>query len=291
MMGAAPPRCAGPPRGPGPLDPPGPRAARACGGCGPRARGAAGRVPAHKGPPVPPGLRPDPSGVRACGAVGPAFCALRVPACAGAPAPARVRSGAARPRAVAPPSPRPPGSPSRARAGLRPSRPARCRRSPAAPSAPLRPPCSVGLAPAPGRRWASRRPAGPPRGLAPSGGFGGFARPPASPPRSGPGGAGGPLARLFCAPPPGPWLRARACAGLLGASVGPLCLPWGSPLRPPAPPPPLGAPGSPRPVGWLRPPLRGSAFCRPACGPPCPKIRPRCGFPARLTVLKLSTVQ
>ena len=83
---------------------------------------------------------------------------------------------------------------------------------------------------------------------------------------------GRPLARLRGRLPPAPG-RARRCAPLLwafrpGALLRACCarllalcgccggLPWGSPLRPPAPPPPLGAPG----CAWP---------CWGACGPPC----------------------
>ena len=76
---------------------------------------------------------------------------------------------------------------------------------------------------------------------------------------------------------PGRWVRfpvVRWCRGVL-------------PCAPPAPPPPLGAPGGPRPVGWLRPPLRGPRFSRPSRGPPSRSARARRGISARLTFLKI----
>jgi len=73
-------------------------------------------APAPGGLPVPAGARvacPRPSAVCGPASLRSAFCPLRVRPCAGAPAPARVRSGAGRPPLVAPPSARPPGSPAR----------------------------------------------------------------------------------------------------------------------------------------------------------------------------------
>lgn len=117
--------------------------------------------------------------------------------------------------------------------------------------------------------WASRRPAGspPPRPLR---GFGAAG--------SRPGGLRGPSGRLSwafgprgfgCAPAP-----ARACCGLWRAAAVALGF---SPAAPPPRPPPLGAPGVPGArLGGLRPPLRGSRFSRPSCGPPGALRAPRC---------------
>lgn len=242
-----------------------PRASLRCAGSRAPPWGAAPRVPGPTPGPHPCRSLPLPSvaphkGVRACRAVGPAFCALRVlprrgpcpcarPLRRGAPAAAsRGRSavcGLRRPRAVpcAPPLPR------SASCALARSVGARCRRLPAGPPSrrcglPSRSPllCSClalvqrvgpwGAAAAP--RWASS--------LAP----------PAAPlglrarrlPAGAPGRASGPLPplrgpRLGCAPAP-----ARACWCLCPA----VSVSVGSPLRPPAPPPPLGAPGCARPA-------------------------------------------
>ena len=93
-------------------------------------------------------------------------------------------------------------------------------------------PCS-----APGRLRAARGPAGSPRGPPPLRGLRARWAP-----------APGPCAALWaaCLPfgPRGLWLRARACAGLLGASVAAFAVAAAlSPAPLPSPPPPLGAPG------------------------------------------------
>lgn len=101
----------------------------------------------------------------------------------------------------------------------------------------------------------------------------------------GPGGFRGraSLCPRFFAPAPGA-LWPAVGGGCGGGGVG-------SPLPPPARPPPLGAPGSPEPVGWASPPRwSGSAFCRPSpAGPPCWGGAPGAAFPPRFTVWKLST--
>ena len=280
-------------------------------GCGPGPRRPKGPPP---GPPLRSPLAPYAQ------AVAGRCCALRVPSCAGAPAPARVRSGAARPPPLRGPGPafapslRSPGPP----LGPRPPAP------PLGPCAPLSRLRGRSLAPGPlpphPRRCglavrfalallrvgcgASVAPPGPPPGRPLRGFGGGWLRP---------GGVGG-LAAAFSAPPPGlgsapaparawgvlrpagrAWPPCRAFVAPASAapnpsrcaSVGPLCRPWGSPLRPPAPPPPLGAPGGVRPVGWLRPPLRGPRFSRPSRGPPSRRARAPRAVPARLTFLKI----
>ena len=139
------------------------------------------------------------------------------------------------------------------------------------------------------RRCASGRPA--PSSRRPPSGFG------ACPPR---------CARRRRLLAPGRW---AACAALWAAlrpgalwvlggparlrcpAVRALCLPWGSPLRPPAPPPPLGAPGSTR-LAWhgaCGPPPRGRFLAALWAAPPGPGSACGAAFPARLTVRKLST--
>lgn len=132
-----------------------------------------------------------------------------------------VRSGAARPPAVRPLRPGPPRSLARPLCAA-----ARLRGLSLAPAGSwvvLRSaagsPFGVALAPLRAPQSPARGPAGPPRALRPSG-FGG------SPPRfarrragSRPGGPARPFGPLVGASgPPGLWLRARACAGLLQAS-------------------------------------------------------------------------
>ena len=71
------------------------------------------------------------------------------------------------------------------------------------------------------------------------------------------GGGGGARSWLGCPPPLFPaWSFPPPGPMGLGASVATAVLVWGSPLRPPAPPPPLGAPGCARLVGgWSRIPV------------------------------------
>ena len=155
----------------------------------------------------------------------------------------------------------------------------------AAPARPLwgpSPRCGFGFGAPPAVRGSVI--GGPGRGLASShgcawGAGGARLRAPARP-------GGSPLgsrpAPLRCALLRGPW----------GSVVV-----WASPLPPPARPPPLGAPGGPRPdwVGFAPRPLRGRLPPRGAFLGPLSGIRPRWGrapgarFPARLSILKLST--
>jgi len=190
------------------------------------------------------------------------FCALRVPTCAGAPAPARVRSGAARPPPLRGPDPAHSAQVGPAPRPLRPplSRPAlvRATRS-AVGAAPAVPAASVSgrlrasyrspLRPAP-LPWFLAWGAASSRGR-PLRGFGGGLAP--AP------GRGPPLAGLFsaCGPGRGCARAAPACcrARFCPASFVPLLGRGFSPAPLPSPPPPLGAPGS----AWL--------FQR-ACGPP-----------------------
>ena len=205
------------------------------------------------------------------------FCALRVPCCAGAPAPARVRSGAARPPPLRFPGPpagaapraRPPGSPARAVCAA-----SRLRGLSLAPlrlgaaSAVLRAPAASLWLPLlrsalPLRfAWPRRVPPGP----GPFRGFGGgrLLAP-------GPARAFGPA--CFGLRPRGLWLRARASAGLRCVAWWRCGGPGFSPASPPPLPPPLGA------RGGARPPALGA----PAPGPsglpsgsgllPCPARR------------------
>lgn len=152
-------------------------------------------------------------------AVGPLarpFCALRVPCCAGAPAPARVRSGAPPPplpSALLRPGARlPPGSPARPPGALAALR--ACARLSLRSSGlrfalrPLRASCSVALA-------LLRAPSGP-------------ARPPAGSPPLGPASRLRPgrllargaarLRRAPVPPPPGPFVAARAALAALAVS-------------------------------------------------------------------------
>ncbi len=149
----------------------------------------------------------------------------------------------------------------------------------------LRAPCSVALAAVGLGPCAARGPAGPPLGR-PLRGFGGGWLRPRGPWR--------PFGPPFPAFGPGASAARPRLRGLAVASVRALCLPWGSPLRPPAPPP--------RRPRWGLRGARGSPW-RGACGPP-PRVRflaalwaappglrsaPGAPFSARLTVLKLST--
>ena len=216
--------------------------------------GLADRCAPHPSRSLPlPSVAPH-SGVRACRAVGPAFCALRVlprrgpcpcarPLRRGAPAAAsRARSGACalgpfRPSPGPPPG-RAPRLPRSASCALARSVGARCRRLPAGPPSrrcglPVRSPLlCLGLA------LVQRvGPPGPPSAR-PSGFGGGRLRP------RGLRGLAAALGRVaprgrVCAPAP-----ARACWCLCPA----VSVSVGSPLRPPAPPPPLGAPGCARPA-------------------------------------------
>ena len=75
-----------------------------------------------------------------------------------------------------------------------------------------------------------------------------------------PGGLRGPAGRSWWPPAPGALAARPRLRGLAGASVAVRWWSWGSPLRPPAPPPPLGAPGagnqgggSVLPLTWVRP--------------------------------------
>lgn len=265
----------------------------------PSPMGAAPRVPGHKAPPVPPCSSASLRRIkRLCGpargplrpslglsAVPRAFCALRV-------LPGRfaalARFGAARP---------PPGV-----AALPPAPPlgrlcaaSRLRGLSLAPAAfgpglaSLRAPCSVALAALGLGPCAARGPAGvslaPLRASLPAA----PARPPLRPVGRfpPPGGralaaARGPLGRLLRLWWPLWWLSAllglRRAPWICCADSGaPLARPGAlrSPLPPPRPGRPRwGLPGSALPVGWLRPPLRGSRFSRPSCGPPLPEIRP-----------------
>lgn len=239
------------------------------------ARMARGRVPPPArlrlgGAPVPAaragGLRPS-SGLcgGAPGGLAPPFlrsprgllrrgpCPCAAPLRRGAPAPLR-RSGG------------PPAPPLGGRAGLRPPPPlalgpGACARPPSprgslrSPLAPVRAPvCAPGPSRVPPALFcgAGLRPAGPaPSALAGSGGLSGPA--PRAP------------ARAPCA------LALRR--GFSGGSRRPRS-PVGVPLRPPAPPPPLGAPGGARPTGAVdilsnvNRPLAGSV--RPSRRGPCP---------------------
>lgn len=179
--------------------------------------------PAGRGPGPPPGGPPARSApplrfvaTSVGAAVGPLarpFCALRVPCCAGAPAPARVRSGAPPPplpSALLRPGARlPPGSPARPPGALAALR--ACARLSLRSSGlrfalrPLRASCSVALA-------LLRAPSGP-------------ARPPAGSPPLGPASRLRPgrllargaarLRRAPVPPPPGPFVAARAALAAL----------------------------------------------------------------------------
>lgn len=95
---------------------------------------------------------------------------------------------------------------------------------------------------------------------------------------------------------PRPGLRAGPCPRVLrpGPFEAPpwvLCCGLGSPLPPPARPPPLGAPGGPGPIlGGFAPRFVGRPFAAPLAGPPSGPLRaPGAAARLRLTVLKLST--
>ena len=278
----------GPPLGAGPLDPP-PMALRASGGAAapapPRGRvriagprrprtprnNAGGCVPGPGATRAPPGPLGSSAALRRHQAVcapvppvgGPFFAhsaapfapgplPLRGPLRRGAPgAASRARSGPWGPRFAR--RARPPGLPPRLRrsaacAPLRGSAGARWPRLVRAPaSAPAAGslfgrPCSAPPPPRPSA-WPRRVPPAPSRFA----GFGGGCLRPR--------GARGLWPRSGGCAPRGLAARPRL-RGLAGASFVPLFVPWGSPLRPPAPPPPLGAPGGARPVAGLRPPSR-----------------------------------
>jgi len=236
---------------------------------------------------------PSQSAVCAPACLRPAFCPLRVRCCAGAPAPARVRFGAARPRAVAPPSPRPPGSPARpvcaaVRLRGRSLGPLRF----ALPS--LRCGLPVVALAALRRGFALRVPAPGPPGASRC--FGGFPRrcaPRRAAPARGPARACGPLGGGLSAP--GPFGCARGLPRLLRFSgfCVPRCL--GSQARPgapccvlpcaPRPPPPLGAPGARGPLG-LRPAL-GRASRAPVACPRRAARAARCRIPAAVVSPKI----
>lgn len=264
-------------------------------------RGTAGRVPAHKGPPVPRGLRPHPSGSRACPA-GPSSLGLSAglfahsaspPAPGPLPlrgsAPARrgrrrfagpVRGIAAALRLPGPPlGPRPPAPPLGRSARLRASSGSRWPRAPCRPiraavgslfASPLL--CSGSAV---GLPWPRRGPLRAAR-FAASGAAGSVAR------------GGGPFASLRAllrraprsgsAPAPArAWLASRWCCGGRGVL----------PCAPPPRRPRWGLRGARCPFGWLRPPLRGPRFSRPSRGPPSRSARARRGISARLTFLKI----
>lgn len=287
--GCAPP-LRGSPLGPGAPRPPGPGGYRRPAGLRPRARGTAGRVPPHKGAPVPPGLRPDPSGIARLpgGPLLPGGCSAGLfahsasgtrPAaaapCVAASAPARrarSRASCALPPAPALGLPRPRSCGLwSALAGPGPL---------AAPSAPLRPPCSVGLAllrvgcgAAVALRGAALGPFGlRPRSLRPG-------------PPCGPAGRfspfGGPGLGL---------LRAAACRRLLRLSGAAVVAVGFSPAPLPSPPPPLGAPGK-REARWVAsPPAAWVGFLPPLLRAPLRAApAPVRRFCPGLTVLKLST--
>ena len=217
-----------------------------------------------------PGLRPSAFPAR--------FLRHSAPCRAGAPAPALGRSGRAAParapRCAFPPLPRSAAcAPLRGSAGARWPR-AACRpirsaagflRAPlllSGPSVRLPWPRGGSLAPPPGQgsRFAPPRP--------PCGPAGRF------PPSGGPG-----LGLL----------RAAACGRLLRLAGGAAVVGGFSPA-PPRPAAPAGGSGEREAhSGWLRPPLRGSRFSRPSCGPPSRCARAPRGVSPRLTVRKLST--
>lgn len=253
-----------------------------CGGCAPGPG-------AHSGaPPVPPApgrlRRPSQKLCARLRGRWPRFFAHSASPPAPGPLPLRGSAPARRARALLRPlRPGPPAPPLGPCAPLCGSVGSRCRRSPAAPSAPLRPPYSVGLAPAPGRRWASRRPAGPPRGLAPSGGFGGFPRPPASAPRSGPGACAALWAALWARCAPGPLAARPRLRGLAGCLSGGAAVVVGLSPAPPRPAAPAGGSGG-REARWVAsPPAQRVGLLPPLWRAP-PGVRP-----PGLTVRKLST--
>lgn len=193
------------------------------------------------------------------------FCALRVPARAGAPAPARGRSGAARPGAFAPSrrAPRLPRS-----ALVRRFAPPRALAGPV--WFPGRSPLGCGL-PHSGSPLLAPRVPGPsawprraPPGARPTG-FGGRRPPPRGPAR--------PFGPLVPASGPRGFLRARACAGfrLLRGCSNPARF---SPIPLPSPRPRWGR-GEAR--GWLRvPSLTCGVPCTSAgAAPPALPLRPR----------------
>lgn len=261
----------------------------------PGTRPHAGGHPGRLGAPF---VAPRPAIVCAPGrAFGPPFLRTSRPAAPG-PLPLRSAASARRARrrfagpfrrfapsglsALPGPAPRgfPPGSPARgpARGPFPASVPARCRRCPGLALAARRAPCSVALASSRARPLgfasARRVPPAPSaarlRGrLAPA-----------------PGACAALRAACLGLRPPGLCLRARACAGLLCASPAAFWVSVGSPLRPPAPPPPLGAPGGVRPVRCFAPAL-GRASRAPLAGPPVALAGPRPALSARLTVRKL----
>ena len=299
MRGFAPPLRGSPP-GPGAPRPPGPaRYARQRAAA--RARGTAGRVPAHKGPPVPRGLRPHPSCSRARPA-GPSSLGLSAglfahsasPPAPGPPpprgsAPARrgrrrfagpVRGIAAALRLPGPPlGPRPPAPPLGRSARLRASSGSRWPRAPCRPiraavgsliASPLL--CSGSAV---GLPWPRRGPLRAAR-FAASGAAGSVAR------------GGGGLAAAFSAAPRAlaPRPRQRGLGSLPGGAVVAVGL---SPA-PPRPAAPAGGSGERVASGRASPPrCVGRLFAAPLAGPPRAARGPRRGISARLTVRKLST--
>ncbi len=283
-MGASPPPQAGPPWGRGPSTPRPWRLSPPCGGAPPLphgglrpgSRGHNGPHPGRLGAPF---VAPRPAIVCAPGPRWGPFCALRVPACAGAPAPARVRSGAARPPPLRGPGPafapslRSPGPPL---GPCPPAPPLGVRRG--APS-PLPSPLAGPVCPAAlpslrcglpvrspllrlgSRPGAARGPAGSPLG------------PPASRLRGrlapAPGALAGRWPAFFAPRPRGLWLRARACAGAQCGCPGALLAVGLSPA-PPRPAAPAGGSGV-RVACWargLRAPAVGAAFRSPPRRPP-----------------------
>jgi hypothetical protein len=261
---------------------------RECEGCGP------GPQPPIRGPPVPHGLRPYPSG------------SARPRGLAFVP-PRRLRR---RPRLLRTARP----APVRAAARCRVKRLRRAGRSGAARPPPASRPRSGVSA------LASLAGAGPPPPPPPCPGWWGRACPagasplrrvsarplfpPASVPRgccvAGGGSGGGPLrgfgpGGLRPGPPGGlrPPFPVPGAPGFCGCcprfSGGAVPCRWGSPLRPPAPPSPLGTPGCVRPILGASPPLWVTLLAPLSRAPRALRARPGAAFSARLSILKLST--
>lgn len=213
----------------------------------------AGPHPAHMGACF--AAHPYPQRCAPLSACRPPFCALRVPSCAGAPSPARVRSGAGRPQPLRgsgpPPSgrgpfrPLPSPGPGRCPRLFRSALVCRCRGSagslwPRLPLAPAFLCCGLPVRSAllraalgrvqrvasPGPPLAVRSGFGPPAAFA-SLGPGGF-----GPGLLRPGGLSRPAAGSLCLRPPGCGLRPRPPAGVppAGVALGPRCLGFGGRL-------------------------------------------------------------